>query len=157
MTTVETTLNQQIGGLMLISDIARLYYFLTAHIPRPMPETQDDIDNLKEIFIKYYNLEDSPTVWYTVFANIASIKANKKTISYRAITNIAKRLDINKLLQDQKQIEYQKELDRLEKAKVKDEQKKPHPTEPIVPQWSDVQVGPSDSEKHVFGVQESQR
>jgi uncharacterized protein YerC len=150
VTIAEVTLNQQIGGHMLISDMARLYYYLTAHIPRPMPESKEDLERLKEIFIKYYGLEDSPTVWYTVFANIASVKANK-------ITNIAKRLDINKLLQDQKQIEYQKQIDSLEKAKVKDEQKESHPTEPIVPEWPSLSEGALDSEKHVFGVQESQR
>lgn len=84
----------------------KLYYKLTAHVPRHLPETSEDIKKIKEVFTQVFGLEDSPQVWYTVFANMASVKATSTRVSYASLVNIAKRLEINKLLQDQKKIEH---------------------------------------------------
>lgn len=84
----------------------KLYYKLTANVPRKLPETEGDIKKIKEIFTQAFGLEDSPQVWYTVFANMASIKSTSVRVPYASLVNIAKRLTINKILQDQKIIEH---------------------------------------------------
>lgn len=98
-----------------MSPAIKLYYKLTASIPRHLPKTKEDVEKVKEIFTLAYNLKDSPQVWYTIFANMAAMKADETKISYKRLTNIAKRLDINKLLQDQKLVEHQKHMDTLTK------------------------------------------
>ena len=118
--------------------IKQLYYKATAHVPRPMPTTKEELNKLKDIFRQAFGLEDNPQVWYTVFANIASKKATSTKISYGSLVNIAKRLDINKFLQDQKQLEYDAHMSTLEK-KAKDaldeakEQYVADPDEPLLP------------------------
>lgn len=131
VTNVGSYLSQQIGGHMLTLKLTRAYYKLTGHIPRPMPETKEDLEKIKDVFKTYFDIKDDPQVWYTIFSNIGAIKADKVRFSYQSLANIAKRLDTNKLLQDQKQIEYQTHMDKLELGKThEDAPKEPTSDEP---------------------------
>lgn len=134
-----------IGVASLMSTFVKVYYYLTAYIPRPLPRTEIEIVQLKEVFIKYFGLEDNPQVWYTVFSNMASVKATKTRVFYGSLVNIARRLTINKFLQDQKQLEMEKHMatleeklkDKLDEAKANGEVQ--NPEEPLLP------PGPSDT------------
>lgn len=116
--------------------IKQIYYKATAHIPRPMPTTQAELNKLKEIFSQAFGVEDNPQVWYTVFSNIAAKKPTSTKISYGSLVSIARRLDINKFLQEQKQLEYDTHMSTLEKkAEERLNEVKGHadPDEPLLP------------------------
>lgn len=93
-----------------MSELVKYYYRLTAWVPRKMPETKEQLEHLRKVFVEAFGLEDSHQVFYTVFANIASVKGTSIRIRYGQLVNIAKRLEINKLLQDQKVLEYNEHL-----------------------------------------------
>lgn len=93
--------------------LTRSYYHLTAHWPRPLPRSSEDIAKIKDIFTQAFSLKDEHQVWYTVFSNMAAVKNTKSRVSYASLVTIARRLDINKLLQDHKTIESVQHLAKL--------------------------------------------
>src|SRR5258708_3271739 len=125
--------------------VAKLYYRLTAWIPRPLPTSQEDIPRLKHIFIQAFGLEDSPQVWYTIFANMASVKSTSSRVSYGSLATIARRLEINKVLQDQKALEHGVHLAKLqaEAEKALEEAKQTEPD-----RESDLQLVQTGSQDH---------
>ena len=84
--------------------IKQIYYQLTAYIPRPIPTTVEEYEEMKEIFMRYYGLENSAPIWATVAGQICSTPATNLRKSYGSIVNAAKRLAINKLANDQKML-----------------------------------------------------
>lgn len=127
-----------------MSEFLKTYYKLTAWFPRKMPENIQELEALRKVFVEAFGLEDSNQVFYTVFANIASVKATSIRIRYDHVTNIAKRLNINKLLQDQKILEYNSHMATL---KV-NETDQPTDTEPLP-------VGTSNDPGELQTLQES--
>lgn len=122
----------------------KLYYKATSWFPRALPQTKEDIDHVKQVFTQAFGLEDSHQVWYTLFANMASVKGSSMRVSYGSLANIAKRLDINKLLQDQKQLEYETHMDIL-KAKAEKILNEAGPQTPADPDEPLMPSGPSDT------------
>jgi len=93
----------------------KLYYLLTAYIPRKLPTTPLEYAQLKDILVDYYGVPNDAAAWITVAGQITSTQANKLRKSYGAIANAAKRLEINKLASEQKAVEMARFQDKLEK------------------------------------------
>jgi hypothetical protein len=125
--------------------LIKTYYKLTGKIPRRLPQTPEEFDRIKKILIETYNLEDSPQVWYTVASHMASTHPAEIKRSYEALANIAKRMKINGILQDQKLLAEKALKDKMEelaKKAAEEAQKLEAPQE--VSNNEDVQAGTHD-------------
>lgn len=80
-----------------VSKLLKLYYLLTAHIPRQLPRNKKELEELAYILINYYGLPDKPDVWFTVSGQITSTPATKTRKPYSHIVNAARRLGVNAL------------------------------------------------------------
>ncbi len=85
-----------------MSSLYKLYYYLTAHYPRRMPETESEYLRLKEVLLQYFGVEDTSYVWVTVAGLVQNTKPTSIRKSYGSIANGAKRLKVNAIAQDQK-------------------------------------------------------
>lgn len=86
----------------------RVFFKLTARIPRRMPETMSEFDSLKSDLIQGFGLKDEPNTWITVAGQIISQKATQTKITYRDLVSVAKRLEINKVAHDQRGLALEK-------------------------------------------------
>ncbi len=103
---------------------SKLYYLLTAYVPRKLPSDEWEYDDLKGILIKYFGLkQDDPKTWLTVAGHIQSTPTYKMTCSYGLLANVAKRLTVNKLAQEHKILETAR-LNALLQAKMEEEAKR---------------------------------
>jgi len=82
--------------------LLKAYYKITGKIPRHLPQTKEEFEKIKSILISTYDLEDTPQVWYTVASHMTALHPQKIKQSYEAMANVAKRMKINGVLQDQK-------------------------------------------------------
>ncbi len=88
---------------MVLISVARifgkLYYWLTAYVPRRLPTTEAQYDRFKNVLVDCYGVPNEPQVWALVSGQIASTPAHKLRKSWGHIANAAKRLGINGLAQ----------------------------------------------------------
>ncbi len=75
---------------------------LTPWLPRKLPSTQAEYDDMKRILLEAYNVPDEPQVWALVAGHITSTPAHVMRKPWGHIANACKRLAINKLAQDNK-------------------------------------------------------
>lgn len=107
--------------------LAKLYYRLTLWIPRPLPHTDAEINEMQYIMQEYLGLEKGLDIWYTVLSQITSGHPTSLYKSYGSMINAGKKLKIAGLVQDHKTIAHKTHMDmlkdKLEKAieKVIDE------------------------------------
>lgn len=94
--------------------IQKLYYLLTAYIPRQLPQTQEQFEEVRAIMIKYYGLEDDPKITYTLAAQLMAGKPTSLRRSYGAMANATKKLGIAKMVQDLKSLAVNQEKINLE-------------------------------------------
>lgn len=108
-----------------MNSIIRTYYRLTAFIPRPLPRTENEFLDLKAKLIHYFDVQDRPDIWMTVCGQMTSLAPVKTRISYQRLVNVAKRLDINGVVHNQKVLENGKLMARLKELtdKMADEEK----------------------------------
>ena len=98
----------------MIQAMVKLYYQLTAHIPRPLPKDLDQYRKMQEIFLKYYDLEDKLEIWAVVANQVQAGPPHRLWKDYASIVNSAKKLGIQKIVQEEKERVY-----RLLEAKLK--------------------------------------
>lgn len=79
--------------------LKRLYYHLTAWLPRPMPTTKEEFHQMKLLFMEVYDIPNRPDVWYTIASHLQSTKPWWLRKCYFTLINPAKRLDINQMLE----------------------------------------------------------
>lgn len=137
-----------------------LWYKVTAKYPRPLPRSDEEFKQMKEILIQAYGLEDHPSVWYTVASQLVSGPPTSLRRSYENIANAAKKLNIAALAQEQRTIAMQELDDRLMKKteetigafKKEEEEKEIKATGEITPQWSDALGTTKTFPVHDYGI-----
>lgn len=82
----------------------KLYWHLTAYVPRKLPKDQAEYAAFCETLEQYFGIRNSYDVWMTVAGQVTSTPPNCLRKSYGSIANAAKRLYINKVAHDQKLI-----------------------------------------------------
>ncbi len=91
----------------------KLFYLLTAYLPRPLPKTKEEFEHMRQLMIKYYGLEDDPKVTYTLVSQLMTGAPFSLRRSYGMMANSAKKLRIAKLVHDLKEIAIEEETARL--------------------------------------------
>lgn len=102
-----------------MSPITRLYYRLTAHLPRKLPRTQAEFQKLRDIMVSAYSCNDQPSTTMVLAGQVTSTEAHRIRKSYAHIANCIKRLEINAVAQEFRQIAIKENNDRLEAAAKK--------------------------------------
>ncbi len=74
----------------------RLWYLLTAHLPRLQPRNETAMNEMQLILHKYFGVPDEPKYWATVAGNLSSVRPGKKRVSYAFLANCATKLDVTK-------------------------------------------------------------
>lgn len=127
--------------------IKELYYYLTAYIPRQLPTSVEEYEEMKDIFMRYYGLENNAQIWATVAGQICSTPANSLRKSYGSIVNAAKRLHINKIANEQKMLAIEElqnilkqKMEAMAEAEKKDEVRD-YSVDNVLPGTSDLQDG----------------
>lgn len=77
--------------------LKKIYYHLTAYVPRKLPATEAEFLAFKDIMLKYYGLKDEPDTYAMMTGQIQSTPGHKIRKSYGHIANSVKRLGINGL------------------------------------------------------------
>lgn len=83
--------------------ILQIYYTLTAHIPRQLPRSMDEFEKLKMVLNNYFDVPDAYECWATVAGHVMSVPSNKMRKSYADLSAPAKRLEVNKIAQLERQ------------------------------------------------------
>lgn len=109
----------------------KVYYHLTAYVPRKLPRDYDQFMKLKSIMVKYYGLEDRPDVWFTVSGQISSTDAHKSRKPYGYMVNAAKRLETNRVAREAKLYFNKLNEDRI-KELTENIVASPQPVEPTI-------------------------
>lgn len=73
----------------------RVYYRLTAYVPRRLPHTNAEYERFLAVLKDAYGVPDEPTAWATVGGQIKSTEARRLRKPWGHIANAAKRLQIN--------------------------------------------------------------
>ncbi len=136
----------------IIETFKAIYYELTKFIPRRLPQTKEEFEDLKYTLETYLGLDRDPVYWYTVCSQITRQDPDKSPSIFKPYTHYLKsalKLKINGLAQDQKILAGEQIKANLE-VKIKDETERNEvptddgylggSTKRIVPQWSDVQT-----------------
>lgn len=95
-------------------DLFKIYYLITAYLPRKLPSTKEELSHIRYVLTHYYGLEDRSDIWLTIFGNLTSRPAISLWFYYGQLNAVGRRMDINKLLHQEKLIEIKKLEDRLE-------------------------------------------
>ncbi|HRH25105.1 MAG TPA: hypothetical protein PLQ20_02080 [Candidatus Paceibacterota bacterium] len=103
--------------------LKKMFYTLTAHYPRVLPSTEDEYKKMKHILNAYFEVPDDAKYWATIAGQITGTTPTKMRRTYKSLSNVAKRMDVNKLAQDHKLIAYE-QLEAKLKAHIEEEQKK---------------------------------
>lgn len=98
-------------------NIQKVWYQLTARMPRHLPQTFDQWAKLKAILHIHYGVPDEPLSWAAIAGQITSLEATCMRKSYQSLANAAKRLKVNQVAHDLKMIAYQENEANL-KAKL---------------------------------------
>lgn len=114
--TIECAATVQPTELNLREKIWWLLHHLTKYLPRKLPETSQEFENLKAKLVKYYGLEDSADNWATVAGQITSAPPTSMRKSYGDLANAARRKKVNLIAQNQKILAYAVLEGKLEKA-----------------------------------------
>lgn len=130
--------------------ITHLYYKVTAYIPRQLPTTTDEIEDLQWILVKYFGLENDPAVWMNVMGDITSTPRTTTRKSLALLANVGKRVIINKAAHDFQVLEHNKLMDKLKKKVAETSEAIRREDES---NGRDVSSGALDMEGHVPGVQ----
>lgn len=99
--------------------LARSYYHLTAHLPRKLPRTPQEFKALRQIMIQAYGCNDQPSTTMVMAGQVTSTEAHKVRKSYAHIANCIKRLEINAVAAEFRQLAIQENNARLESATKK--------------------------------------
>lgn len=90
-----------------------LFYYLTARWPRPLPKTDVEFNELKNILQLYFGIEDSCLGWMHVASEIQNTKITSLRKPYYLYANVVKKMEINGMCEAQKRLENEKLRDRL--------------------------------------------
>lgn len=82
--------------------LKKLFYRLTAYVPRKLPTTELEYAQFKDVLIGYYDVPDNPKSWMTVAGHICSTTPERLRKPWGNIANCAKRLDVNLLAMNHK-------------------------------------------------------
>lgn len=142
-----------LGALSLMIKIIELFikawYLATASYPRVMPKTDSQWYEMKEALVSAFGLKDEPKTWYTIASHLQGHERTSMRMSYRKLANVANRLIINDLCQDQKKIASKVINDKLEGEMAKliaDQQK-------VVNEEPKMSKGASDLQSDMQDVQ----
>lgn len=80
-------------------DFKKLYYHLTAYIPRKLPTNETEFMVFKEIMLKYYGVKDEPQTYHIIASQIQCTPGHKLRKPYGHIANQVKRVKINAIAQ----------------------------------------------------------
>ncbi len=77
--------------------LGRLWYHLTAYVPRLLPATQDEYERVKAVLVHAYDVPDEPQIWVLVAGQIVSHDPYKRRKAWGHIANAAKKLRVMNL------------------------------------------------------------
>ena len=77
----------------------KLYYQLTAYVPRKLPQTEDQFLDFINIMRKAYDLKDEPQTYVVISGQIQSTEGHRLRKPWGNIANNVKRVKINALAQ----------------------------------------------------------
>ena len=102
-----------------MNSISKLWYHLTAYLPRRLPDTPQKYERMKRVLIHAFGLPDDAPVWALVSGQISSQHPHKLRMAWGNIANAAKRIGINNLAQDQRKAAMNELQARLSEATAK--------------------------------------
>lgn len=111
--------------------IGKLFYLLTAYLPRRLPTTPEQYERFKNVLIGCYGVPDTDISWITVAGQITSTPATQIRKSWGSIANAAKRVRINTLANAQS-LEAKKAKFDEDQAKTVANQKKQHEINTVI-------------------------
>lgn len=97
----------------------KIYWIVTSWIPRPLPRSKAEWEKFKKVLSLFLNVPNEPQSWATVAGHVSAIPSHNTRKPYRYFANVAKRLAINKLAQDERSLALQTIKESLE-AKMKE-------------------------------------
>lgn len=89
-----------------LQPVFKLYWMLTGWIPRRLPESLEEYDQMKAVLLNYFGLEDRSDVWATIAGQICGTPVTKMHRSYRSLAIAGKRLQINAVAHSEKIARY---------------------------------------------------
>lgn len=102
-----------------VSLVLKAYHRLTKYIPKPIPETADDFNRLKEILLLYFGVEDSSVGWITVASEVQNTRTKFLRKPYYLYANAMRKIEINGMAENQKRLEGAKLTARLKEISEK--------------------------------------
>lgn len=127
----------------LYGKVEKLYYHLTKYLPRPLPQTDEEFNHLKDILMLYYGLEDHPKYIYTLASQMMAGSPTSLYRSYGVMINAVRKLNTAAVVQSQRELASALLKARLE-AQMKEmqdafkEEESKSETADVKPEWSDV-------------------
>lgn len=70
-----------------------------------LPVNVEEFEAMKSLLKAGYEFPDQPEVWYTIASHIQSKKAWETTVEIKELANVGRKVIINRIAQDQKEIE----------------------------------------------------
>lgn len=108
---------KEIASINKINPILKAYYLLTSYMPRKLPMTTSQFNNLKYILQSVHKVPEHPEAWIALSGQITSNQANSIRKSHGALANACKRQTIiNKLAHEQKMLVIKDLEDKLREA-----------------------------------------
>ncbi len=126
-----------------MNKLVKLYYQLTAYVPRSLPKNAEEFEKFRNVIINAYGVADDSKSWATICGHIASVPSYTLRKSYGKLANSAKRLIVNEIAHTfkaqamnalKKQLEDAFEKYKLENPEQFKETSKEEPTAQIMPQ-----------------------
>jgi hypothetical protein len=86
-----------------MNPISRLFYLLTAFVPRRLPATEYEFCHMQDVLVDAYGVTNEAKVWATVCGHMTAVPSTKIRISWGKLATAAKRLEINMLINSHRQ------------------------------------------------------
>lgn len=100
-------------------DFKRFWYQATKYWPRPIPETPEDFEKLKQILQLYFDTPDTNVGWISVASEIQNTRTKFLRKPLYLYANVVRKIEINGMAENQKRLEGKKLSDKLKEATEK--------------------------------------
>lgn len=106
-------------------NLLKAWYQLTKYWPRPIPETKEDFEKLKNILQLYFGTADASVAWITVASEIQNTRSKFLRKPLYLYANVARKIEINGMCENEKRFEGRKlqaRLKELSEASIKEDE-----------------------------------
>lgn len=77
-----------------MSFLSRIFYMLTAYLPRNLPDSPEKYSRFKAIMVHAYGVEDTAQAWTIIAGQMTAHNPQKKRAAWGSIANAAKHMKI---------------------------------------------------------------